>query len=402
MATIKIKLYVASSTEKEGTLFYHVIHNRVIRRISSERKLFPQEWDMRHMTIIYPPHSKNQRHLYLTATHEILHEDISRLNGIIRLLEHKKRYYTADDIVESFHQPNTHYLFAAFARSLAEQLSASGKHRMAEIYTTAINSFLRFRKGRDVSLYDIDSNLITAYEAYLIDSGVCPNTTSFYMRNLRAIYNRAVSLDLTIQCFPFKYVYTGIDKTIKRAVPIAIIRKIRHLDLSKRPAMDFARDIFLFSFYTRGTSFIDMAFLKKTDLQNGVLSYRRHKTNQQLRIRWNQLMQDIVDKYDTPSTPFLLPIIRKSDYSNRDQYIKAMHVVNYNLRKIGQLIGLSIPLTTYVARHSWASIAKSQNIAISTISEAMGHNSEKTTRIYLTSFDTSDVDKANNRILKAL
>ena len=249
---------------------------------------------------------------------------------------------------------------------------------------------------------EVDSDLMAAYEAYLKSTGVCPNSISFYMRNLRAIYNRAVEKELTTQCYPFRHVYTGIDKTVKRAVPLNVIRQIRDLDLSMNPAMDYARDIFMFSFYTRGMSFVDMAFLRKKDLQNGILSYRRHKTGQRLLIKWEKPMQDLIDKYDTSGSLYMLPIIKNSGKDERRQYKSEAHRVNANLKKIGKRLGLAIPLTTYVARHGWASIAKSKNIPIATISEAMGHDSEATTRIYLASLDTSVVDKANCIILKSL
>ena len=119
------------------------------------------------------------------------------------------------------------------------------------------------------------------YEAWLHGKGITKNSSSFYMRILRAVYNRAVEKELTSNRNPFKHVYTGVDKTVKRAIPLKAIKKIKNLDLSLHPALDFARDMFLFSFYTRGMSFIDMAYLKKKDLQNGILSYRRHKTGQQ-------------------------------------------------------------------------------------------------------------------------
>ena len=207
---------------------------------------------------------------------------------------------------------------------------------------------------------------------------------------------------MTVQRYPFKHVYTGIDRTTKRAVPLKIIRQIRELDLTLYPMSDFARDIFMFSFYTRGMSFIDMAYLKKKDLHNSILSYRRQKTGQKLFIKWEKPMQEIIDKYDTGNTPYLLPIIKDTNLDERRQYKNAAHLVNDKLRKLGEKLELAIPLTTYVARHGWASIAKSKNIPLSIISEAMGHDSEKTTRIYLASLDTSAVDKANSQILKAL
>ncbi|MDB8914391.1 site-specific integrase, partial [Parabacteroides merdae] len=165
---------------------------------------------------------------------------------------------------------------------------------------------------------------------------------------------------------------------------------------------EYARDLFMFSFYTRGMSFIDMAYLKKSNLQNGFLSYRRKKTNQQLLIKWEKPMQEIIDKYDTMGSSYLLPIILDAEADERKQYKSAAQLVNSKLKKLGEQIGLPIPLTSYVARHAWASIARSKNIPLATISEAMGHDSENTTRIYLASLDTSVVDKANSIILKTL
>lgn len=402
MATVKIKFRASSSCTKEGTLFYQVIHSRVARQIHTGYKLYPQEWDAENKVIVFPPGVGDNRRNYLIALKEVLREDARRLKNIISRFERADGAYTAEDVVEKYLSPVDTHSFISFARTLVEQLKQIGKRCTADTYTTAVNSFARFRNEQDVHLDEVDSDLMAAYESYLKQHGICPNSISFYMRNLRAIYNRAVDKEMTIQRYPFKHVYTGIDKTVKRAVPLNIIRQIRDLDLSLYPVMDYARDIFMFSFYTRGMSFVDIAFLKKKDLQNGILSYRRHKTNQQLFIKWEKPMQELVDKYDTSGTPYLLPIIKNCDIDERKQYKDEAHRVNRNLKKIGRQLGLTISLTSYVARHGWASIAKSKNIPIATISEAMGHDSESTTRIYLASLDTAVVDKANSLILKSL
>ncbi len=400
MATVKTKFRASSSSTKEGTLFYQVIHKRVPRQIHTGYKLYPQEWDAENKEIVFPPGIGDNRRNYLASLKDALRKDIKRLKSIISRLERADGSYTAEDVVESYLSPTDTHSFISFAHTLVGQLKQIGKQYTA--YETAINSFTRFRKEQDVPLDEVDSDLMMAYEAYLKSKGICPNSSSFYMRNLRAIYNRAVDKELTEQRNPFKHVYTGIDKTVKRAVPLSVIRQIRDLDLNLHPAMDYARNIFMFSFYTRGMSFIDMAFLKKKDLQNGVLSYRRHKTNQQLFIKWEKPMQELIDKFDTSGTPYLLPIIKNCDNDARKQYKSDAHRVNQSLKKIGKMLGLTISLTSYVARHSWASIAKSKNIPIATISEAMGHDSENTTRIYLASLDTTVVDKANSLILKSL
>ena len=158
---------------------------------------------------------------------------------------------------------------------------------------------MQFRESKDILLDEIDSDLMLMYEAWLHGKRITKNSSSFYMRILRAVYNRAVEKELTNNRNPFKHVYTGVDKTVKRAIQLKAIKKIKNLDLFLHPSLDFARDMFLFSFYTRGMSFIDMAHLKKKDLQNGILSYRRRKTGQQLFIKWEKCMQEIADKHKT-------------------------------------------------------------------------------------------------------
>jgi integrase len=262
---------------------------------------------------------------------------------------------------------------------------------------------MRFREDTDISMDEIDSDLMLAYEAWLKEQEVCMNTVSFYMRILRAVYNRAVEKEITPQRYPFRHVYTGIEKTLKRAVTLKTIKQVKQADLLMFPSLDYARDMFMFSFYTRGMSFVDMAYLKKTDLNNGILSYRRKKTRQQLFIRWEECMQEIVDKYPCiPTSPYLLPIIKKPGDNPRKQYRNAILSVNKNLKSLSKMMGLPTVLTTYVARHSWASIAKSKNIPVSVISEGMGHDSQMTTQIYLASLDTAVVDRANNLILSDL
>lgn len=400
MATVKIKFRASSYENKEGSLFYQVIHRRVVRQINSSYKLYPQEWDAKRMKVFDTSPTNESRGCYLASLVMALNKDLQRFAVVIKRLERSGKPFTADDVVDVYRSPDSDHYFISFARNLIEYLNNIGKKNVT--YFTTIKSFERFCNGKDFFIDEINSDLMTAYETYLASNGVCLNSISFYMRNLRAIYNRAVEKELTIQRNPFKHVYTGICKTVKRAVPIDVIRKIRKLDLVQRPSMDYARDMFLFSFYTRGMSFVDIAFLKKDNLRNGFLTYRRHKTNQQLVIKWEKPMQDIVDKYNVAETSYLLPVIRKKCKEEWQQYKNEEHRVNYNLKKIGTLVGLDIPLTTYVARHSWASIAKSKNIPVSTISEAMGHDSESTTRIYLASLDTAVIDDANSIILKML
>ena len=160
--------------------------------------------------------------------------------------------------------------------------------------------------------------------------------------------------------------------------------------------------MFMLSFMLRGMSFVDMAYLRKTDLSNGYIIYRRRKTGQQLTIKWTKDMQLVLDKYPENASGYLLPIVRNPGTNERYTYRNASYNINRSLKAVAKMAGVTIPLTLYVARHSWASAAKSKCIPLGIISEGMGHDSETTTQIYLTSLDTSAVDKANSLILSSI
>ena len=387
-----------TKTSKEGIIYYQITYNRSVRLFKTDYRLLRYEWDNKKGIIA---ERGKCRYDHLRFIKKCIDKDILQLNQIITQFKDNKMPFTSDDIISVFQAQTIEPSLFCFMQDVITQLRQMGKQRTRETYSAALKSFMRFRANEDIPLKDIDSDLIQIYEAYLQNCGLTRNSTSFYMRILRAVYNRAVEKELITDRTPFKHVYTGVDKTIKRAIPLKAIKQIKNLDLSLHPSLDFARDMFLFSFYTRGMSFIDMAYLKKKDLSNGILSYRRRKTGQQLFIRWEKCMQEIVDKYDTDYySPYLLPIL-KYPY-DRNQYKNVLYRTNKSLKEIANMVGLSIPLTLYVARHSWASIAKSKNIPISVISEGMGHDSEMTTQIYLTSLDNAVVDRANAQILKEL
>ena len=397
MTSIKIKFRPSTVGGKEGGIYFQIIHNRVVRQLNTEYKAFAEEWNAESESIVI----KGSRSNFLLGIQERLSWDATRLEKVVRTLETERRRFTADDIITMFHKLTKESSLFNFMHGVIAQLKQLGKIRTSETYTATLKSFMAFRESQDVPLDGISSDMMLLYEAHLKTRDVSMNTISFYMRNLRAVYNRAVEKGLTPQNNPFRHVYTGVDKTIKRAIPIKTIKELKEFDLSLKPSLDFARDMFMFSFYTRGMSFIDMAYLKKSDLQNGILTYRRRKTGQLLSIKWEKCMEDILSKYPKYQTDYLLPIIKET-VNERRQYDNALHLVNYHLKDLSSILKLQRPLTMYVARHSWASAAKARNIPLPVISEGMGHDSEATTQIYLASLETSVVDKANKIILGLL
>lgn len=400
MASIKVKFRPSAISGHKGAVYYQIIRERKVRQYPTEYKIFPSEWDDKRSMVTTTRIS--ERRSLILSIRERIRWDIERLTKIDRKLDADCMPYTPDDIIEEFNRYAHEYSLFNFMESIIAKLKQNGKVRTSETYKSTLNSFKKFRHDEDIMLDCLTSEIMEAYEAWHHNRGVAPNTISFYTRILRAVYNRAVDGDIIENRNPFRHVYTGVDKTVKRALPLPAIRKIKALDLTLTPTLDYARDMFLLSFCLRGMSFIDMAYLKKTDLKNGYVIYRRRKTGQQLVIEWTKEMQMILDKYPENKSDYLLPIIRNPEVNERCTYRNVGYNINHNLKRIAEMVGITIPLTLYVARHSWASAARAKGIPLSVISEGMGHDSEATTQIYLASLDTSIVDRANSLILSSL
>lgn len=410
MASIKVKFRHSTVAGREGTIYYQVIHERKVRQLITDYHIFSTEWDEHRSMAVTA--MKSERKSYILTLREYIYMDIERFTRIVRKLDIQGLNYTSDDLVEEFRRYTQKYSLSAFMQDIIIKLQQKGKVRTAETYKATLNNFRKFldsqpstgiyHHDKDIMLDLLDSEIMEAYEAWHHNRGITPNTISFYTRILRAVYNRAVEYNIIENRHPFRRVYTGIDKTVKRALPLHLISKIKELDLSVHKDLDYARDMFIMSFMLRGMSFVDMAYLRKSDLSRGYIIYRRRKTGQQLTVKWTKEMQTILDKYPVNRSDYLLPIIRKPGHNDRGTYRYVGYTINHNLKKIADMVGVSMPLTLYVARHSWASAAKAKGIPLRVISEGMGHDSESTTQIYLASLDTSVVDKANSIIIKSL
>ena len=158
------------------------------------------------------------------------------VGAIVSQYERQGGHYSADSIAGKSDSQTGEPSLVPFMQGVIGQLRQLGKVRTSETYTAALASFMKFREGQDVLFCEMDSNAMMPYEAWLRGKGICPNTVSFYMRILRAVYNRAVEKGLTEQKHPFKHVYTGVGKTVKRAIPLKEIRRIKGLDLQASPA----------------------------------------------------------------------------------------------------------------------------------------------------------------------
>jgi integrase len=390
MATVKLKFRASTVKGKSGVLYYQIIQQRVTRQIPTDYRISADQWD-----------EVNQ----IVLNHEVRHKtqnDIELLTKIIQQFDESAEAYTADDIVAKYTADRQKYTLFNYMPKMAVWRKQLGNTKTAEGYICALNSFKRFRQNEDLTLDEINATMMEEYQAWLKNNNLAPNTISFYMRKLRATYNQAVEEELIFDKKPFKRVFTGTEKTKKRALPLNELSKVKNVDLSNNPAREFARDMFMLSFYLRGMAFVDMAFLKASDLKGGVVTYRRHKTNQQIQVQWTDEMQQILDKYQPKDSKYLLPIIPADCGDEHKAYTNRGHAINYHLKKLGEQLNISLKFTFYTSRHSWSTVARDKGVAISVISEGLGHESERTTRIYLASLDSSVIDNANKMIIQAV
>ena len=288
--------------------------------------------------------------------------------------------------------------FPDYMRQQSELVHSRGQLALSEHYRNALSVFMRYVEHQDINISDITPDLIKSFEVWLLNvRRIKRNTSSFYMRQLRAVYNRAVRQGLTPDRHPFSEVYTGVDQTRHRALSLEEMRQLKQLDLTHEPDLSQARDLFLFSYYTRGMSLIDMTHLRTTDIANQELTYSRRKTHQTLTIRWEPEMQQLVDRLKNNSS--LIP-----PHSSLLLTIPPYPHLRKSLHCLSRKLQLSVPLTMYVARHTWASNAYHQGTPVSIIGQALGHSgtSERTTSIYLASMNHQVIDRANRTLINAV
>lgn len=290
-----------------------------------------------------------------------------------------------------------------FMENQIRMMRASNRLGTAYNYEKTMKNITEFLRGVDVPFTSINEQFISEYNAFLIQRGMVRNSISFYMRILRAVYNKAVRQRLVAPGNPFVDVYTGVDKTHKRAVSESVISQLYKLDLFAGTQLAMTRDIFIFSYCTRGMAFVDIAYLKKCNIRNGVICYARRKTGQHLSIRIEPAIKKIIDRYSCYTSTYVFPILTTSEPKQAyEEYRLAINNYNRLLRKLAEMLPSGCKLTSYTSRHSWATAARNHNVPISVISAGMGHTSEQTTQIYLKSIEDNEIDNANASMLKIL
>ena len=287
------------------------------------------------------------------------------------------------------------------AQQAMEELSRRRAKSTIDNYQTALRSLLTYA-GKDIKVSQIDTAMMEGYQRWLQMRGVGRNTSSCYMRSLRALLRHIQPEGEYKEAF--KNVFTGNEKTEKRAIMEEDIRKLSTtpLQLPQGGREEMARDYFLFSFCAMGMPFVDLAFLRKRQVKDGYIEYRRHKTGQRVKVKIEPLMQDIINRYAREDNGYLFPILTcKDEKLAMREYERKRSKYN---RLLGQLAKKAMlpHLTSYVARHSWASIAYSNNVALPIISKAMGHTSTQTTLVYISEINNHKIEEANKSMMRSL
>lgn len=399
MASIKLNFRPSSRPEKMGALYFSVTHRRQTKALFIGHRIFPEEWN--RQTAFIDVTGTPERRAQLRVMASQLEWIRKQITAIIAEYAHSMLEYDVEDIVASYRRLPPCPTWLVFIGQEHDRLVSLGRAGTAKTYHAAMANFREFRKDEDIAIDALDGDVMKRFERWMQAKGLKPNSCSRYLCTLRTLYRKAASQGYTTEKPIFRHVFTGIVKTGKRAISEEDIRKIQRLDLPQRSPVAFVRHLFLLIFFLQGISFIDLAYLKKSDIREGLLRYSRKKTGQVIAVRWEPVMQEIVDCYaaQTRQSPYLLPILTEGEGTERKRYERMERLVNYHLKQIGRMAGLKIPLTTYVARHSWASSMNKLTGNVQLVSQGLGHERLNTTQVYLANIDEGALAEANRQLI---
>ena len=378
-------------------LVFQVIHNRRKKLLYTGYRMKEEVFDELEGKIMNGVSST------FTATEVVkmnreLRKMRNQIDIRIRQLERTREEFAVEDILtqNAFGTGKPQFYLLRYINAQIERKQELKKVGMAAAYKSTRSSLAKFIGRPDVRMSEVDLAFVRRYEDFLYSNGASGNTVSYYLRNLRSLYNQAVTDGYHPRGeYPFAKAQTRPAKTVKRALSRTDMQNLADLNLENEPELEFTRDLYLFSFYAQGMAFVDIVLLKKTDICNGVLTYSRHKSKQLIRIVVTPQMQGVIDKYNTENE-YLFPIISGEYASGYQKYRLALGRINRHLKKIAVVADIKVPLTTYTARHTWATLARDYGAPISVISAGLGHTSEEMTRVYLKDFDVFMLNQVNS------
>ena len=386
----------------KSPLFLRFTHTRKSKFISLGVSVLPEHWDYEKQIICSECPENSMLNAVIKSKQEEYLKQVTRLE----ILEIEVNF----DTLFGAKSKRINCTVANYFRQQVERMESIGKIGTASKYRYCL-TILEQYKSLDIRFEQLDMQYLHDLEAFLIGKGNRSNSIATKFSVLKAVYNRAISDGIfEPKDNPFSRFKVGKywKPTRKQAISKEDILKLKELELSEDSSfyLRFARDIFLFSYYTAGINFKDIASLKWCDIQNNRIYYQRHKTSKEMSCQLIPEAMQIIERHGSPfydDEDYIFPIlnvqIHKTELQIHNRVHKVLGQINSNLKELSKMIGLKTPLTTYVARHTFATVLKRSGVNIAIISESLGHSDLATTQIYLDSFENSQIDDAMKNLL---
>ena len=396
-ATVNVVLFKSKTLANgEHPLMIRVCKDNKKKYKSLGISIHPQFWDF----------DKNKPRKNCPNKEQIqtlISDNIKDLSGSILDFKTENKEFTATKVIERVKEPSLKKTVEQLFDSEINRLQGEGRLKYASTYKELKASLLNFNMHLDIYFSEIDINWLKRYEAYLRTKGLADNSIGVRFRTLRTLFNKAISENIVkSDYYPFKaYKVSKLRKgTVKRAITKADIELI----INHKVESDYSQlaiDLFYFSYLSGVINFVDMAYLKADNIIDKRLIYNRKKTKKLIKLPMQEKALHIIDKYKSDNC-YLFPVLsdfHKTEVQKANRIHKVLAKVNKCLKEIGTELNLPIDITTYVARHTYATVLKRSGVNTSIISESLGHSSEKVTQIYLDSFENSQIDEAMKNLL---
>jgi integrase/recombinase XerD len=398
MANVKTKLDTRRP-KADGTynIIYRITHLNRVYTINSGVSILKQYWDSEYFQII-------KQHPNAKLLNLKLLKDYFKIEKAILTMDDDFSIEKLRNIVKG-NASNSSKSFKSFAQELIEQMMQEGRTGNALVYQTAVNRLTAFSND-EIAFNKIDYKLLTAFIHQLKLEGLKTNSISNYLRSIRAIYNKAIKHKLVDRSlYPFYDISIKSEKTAKRAISKEEIKSLLNIELVKDSTAKRSLDYFMLSFYLKGMSFTDLAYLKQSNIIDGRIHYKRRKTHKIYNIKLFSSAVEIINRLRPESSDYLLPILGNEIIEDSLEAKKVLKqwikTTNKYLKRFSVETDSNITITTYTARHAFATIAKRLGYSNELIAEALGHEyGNKITNIYLDAFDTNKIDAMHQHIIK--
>lgn len=379
-----------------------VIRHRIKREIDTPYLVWEDEFNnLTNRIVCTRGHNRSAK--MISDTNRRLAELCLELQQIADTLYLQKgEAYASADISRAYKGRDDQKRVFVYADALIGKLNNEGRAGTACNYRSASRAFETFLGNRDLMFEGFTCDVVDCFAEHLYARGNQTNTVTCYLKQLRALYNKALKEHIVTEDLqPFQNQLFKEASTRKRALPRKEVQRVEKADLKGcHKDVRLIRDLFLGSIYLRGMSFVDLCHLKKENIEGDSICYKRHKTNQALYVFIERPLKDLLARYADPASPYLFPMLRGG--GEHKDYLNAKSRLGKRIRELGIRLGFEFSLTFHTARHTWATLAHNAGVEMSVISSCLGHTSEKTTRIYLAEMDPKKINQANRAVLNLL